>query len=205
MKTIQSTLVMLLFVLTAQSVLADSDGYFCSADGYLAYEWSFSQEPYYHRLYVLFLGGESGISTPIELRLPEFQLHGIKCNNDTVELLSWTDRYWVDVSDQRKLTIANVEPLAIPGVRPKEFDINLGNLRYPNSVTRGDLLKHPNAVISLTVHDFENRYELRILSFQTDTQCKRRVETYVVQLNKEGVVRKSIKLFEGIAPMECGE
>ena len=68
---------------------ADSDGYYCVGPGYIAYQFAFTTPPGPpHRLYVVRFGGGT-ISAPSEFRLAEFQVHGMRCRADGVDLVAW--------------------------------------------------------------------------------------------------------------------
>ena len=97
-------------VATAQTAIADSDGYYCAAPGMLAYEISMSEHPDAvptptkeglagHRLYLVFYG-DAGIEDMIWVDLPAFQTHGMRCSNEAVILLGW-DKVHIVALDPR--------------------------------------------------------------------------------------------------------
>ena len=80
------------------SVFADSDGYFCVGHGYVAYERRLPTTPVTHSLHVVRFG-PAGLMAAPPLALDDFQVHGMACRRDAVELLGWNTAYLVDISD----------------------------------------------------------------------------------------------------------
>ncbi len=120
--------------------LADSDGYFCTGRGYLAHQWNGLSVPTPgHVLTVTFVGGPEGLAPPLSLELPSFQVHGMKCNHDSVELRGYDAVHVVGLSRESGLTLRQEVPVewsvklagfegrnladyAVPGVVPIESD-----------------------------------------------------------------------------------
>ena len=141
--------VLLLFVL-ARGASADSDGYFCISDGYLAYElreWSAPEQR--HVLRIIFVGGSEGISDPGTVPLDDFQLHGMKCEPDRIVILSWDRKYTLGPSDQGRPQIRSVEPFQA-GRIPKD---------HPADSLTGS---RQSRSISITSSRKERTYQLQI-------------------------------------------
>lgn len=122
MKT-NALLLGLALLLVAGAASADSDGYFCSGAGYLAYElreWSAPERR--HVLKIVFVGGADGISDPRTVALDDFQLHGMKCDPDRVVLLGWDRSYTVALSDRNVLAITSVDARAAGDV-PNDYRV----------------------------------------------------------------------------------
>ncbi len=129
--------VLLTLLLAACPALADSDGYYCIGDGYLAYELRelASTQPT-HTLRIVAVGGPDGIAKPATLALEDFQVHGMKCRRDDVILLGSDKSYTVDVSDPGRPRLVAVTALAAGGpVPPGYFAESLSYVRR-SSVTR---------------------------------------------------------------------
>ena len=91
-----------LCVLTPRDALADSDGYYCTTDRYIAYEFSFSKRlSSAHVLTVVFFDDAEGRIEAIDVPLDVFQVHGMKCDDDAVELLSYAALYRIELSNRR--------------------------------------------------------------------------------------------------------
>ncbi len=87
----------LAFLSTARSVHADRDGYYCTGPSYIAFELSPRHPTPAHVLYVVSLRDSGGIAPPTTLELPRFQVHGMRCNASSVQLLSWDSLYTVNL------------------------------------------------------------------------------------------------------------
>lgn len=96
---------MLLLGPFTSAVVADSDGYYCATDRYLAYELRLNQSG--HTLYVVRFGLPEGITQPAEtVELEDFQVHGMACSREEIEVVSWDKRYTVDVTGTPRVTKA---------------------------------------------------------------------------------------------------
>ncbi len=166
-----STLLLGLCVLTPRGALADSDGYYCTTDRYIAYEFSFSKRlSSAHVLTVIFFDDTEGRIEAIEVPLAVFQVHGMKCDDDAVELLSSTELYRIDLSNRGNAATFKI----------REFDGNVydnpdlnrdeyrgdGNLGAWNSVTASAPLPEPDlTVIPLSPANETFRYFLHITAY----------------------------------------
>jgi hypothetical protein len=92
-----AVLVVIALSALAAPAQADDDGFFCIGPNYIAYELSFSVAPSEHALYVVSLTDSGGIGRPSKIGLPRFQVHGLRCNRTSVELLGWDSLYTVPV------------------------------------------------------------------------------------------------------------
>lgn len=99
---------------------ADSDGYFCIADGYLAYElreWSTPDQK--HALHILFVGRPEGSDAAV-VPLDDFQLHGMRCEPRGIVILGWDKRYTIAFSEKEPPKLMATEPLKAARI-PREF------------------------------------------------------------------------------------
>jgi len=114
--------------------LADSDGYYCAAGGYLAYEFSFSKySTGKHLLTIVFFDDAPGRIEPLDVALDPFQVHGMKCDEDSVEVLGFTALYRIDLSDRPNLAAARIRDLG-------------GNMNAGSSINVADYRKFDNLV-----------------------------------------------------------
>lgn len=88
-------------VLVAGIALADSDGFFCVGETYIAIQSGSFYSDGVHRLTIIPLSDEMGIGPETTIILPRFQLHAMRCDADELGILSFSDIYKVDVSDWR--------------------------------------------------------------------------------------------------------
>lgn len=98
-------------LLSASRALADSDGHFCTSDGYLAYElreWSVPEGK--HVLGIIRVGGPQGIAAPVTVALADFQVHGMKCSPHDIVISSWDSTYSIALSADAPPEIRAVTP-----------------------------------------------------------------------------------------------
>jgi hypothetical protein len=144
-------------LLSASSVLADSDGYFCTAEGYLAYElreWSVPDKK--HVLCIIRVGGHRGIEDPFTLVLGDFQLHGMKCNPQEILISSWDSTYVVALPANAPPVIKSVL-LHQPGQIPQDRAL-------AESITDS----RRSSVVGIPVNRPGNTYELQIVHVEED-------------------------------------
>ena len=91
---------------------ADSDGYYCLGPGFVAYEMSFSGASPGHWLHIVRVSASKGIVRLPPIALPGFQVHGMTCRENSVDLDGWTSRHSVtlDSNGQATVTSTAVEP-----------------------------------------------------------------------------------------------
>jgi hypothetical protein len=112
-------LAMLLFVWPAPAA-ADSDGYFCHAAGYVAWETRLGTATAEHILHVVRFDHTTGVRPTERTVLPDFQVHGMRCGAGHVELAGWTTVYRVELS-------AESRPIVTP--QALQFDATKWSLR----------------------------------------------------------------------------
>ena len=106
------------------SAAADSDGYFCVARGYLAYEVRSATTPSKHELHVVRFSTAGGIVAAQPVILDDFQVHGMRCQPATVELGGWETTYSVDVVGSGRPPTVRSTPR---GARQHPEPANVGN------------------------------------------------------------------------------
>jgi hypothetical protein len=126
---------------------ADSDFYYCAARGYLAYETRLGTKPPKHELHIVRFGNR-GIVAAAPIVLEEFQVHGMTCRADTVEIHGWERTYSINIRNVMRPSITsravafdptqsaaavNLGHLAKPGVIDLEAD---GSSRYQLVISR---------------------------------------------------------------------
>ncbi len=189
-----SVVIMAFAPLFAQPVLADSDGYFCTGKGYIAFETSFSWPENTHRLRVVRFGSDIGIVESEPLVLEDFQTHGMRCEEGRIELLGWEFKYIVDASDlARPMMKKKIKPSKPGEPLPGFASRNLGNSAKPG-------------VVRLSSNDARFQFELVIA--RTARTFDAGVEDYTVSalVQRGGLtILKSVVLFAGFRPRPTGE
>jgi hypothetical protein len=191
--------------LVANPSIADSDGYYCVGRNYLAYEFSFSQDPPGHHLYIVQVGGEPPISEPARLKIPDFQVAGLTCSDRHLDLLGGHQIYRIDISDPGRPMLTETRPLAEPGLRPDGFTVMTPNLGRLSAPVR-HRYKSPAERVPLVCDDRAATYELRITSKlpEDGTPCMLDVVSAVFQMQGDATV-SSRKVFESRVDGPCGE
>lgn len=83
----------------AQPVRGDSDGYFCTGRGYIAFETQLRSPADKHELHIIRFSTAEGITAMPAVELARFQVHGMRCHQSEVELVGWNETFTVDLSD----------------------------------------------------------------------------------------------------------
>lgn len=172
----------------AGSSTADSDGYYCAGEGYLAYQLRSALTPGVSGPQVLRVVRYSadGITLAGEIVLPDFQPHKLTCGNQEVRIGGWTGRpveYVVDTSDVPKLAIEVSNPSqALQGSVMR----NLGAWAQPGTVPLPSGEKGFSCRLVIT-----SRVE------NTGAGLLHHIRTVVEVLNSEGSVTNSMELYAG--------
>lgn len=107
-------------VLTTASatLVADSDGYYCAGPDYLAWETRGFHTDGVHRLHFLRLTAD-GPAPRSTVVLPDFQLHGMRCEADALTLYAFTAAHHVAL-DGHRMRLGDVNrPQAIADLRAR--------------------------------------------------------------------------------------
>ena len=186
---------------STRAARADSDGSYCTGPNYIAYELSWSLRDTTHFLYVLSLSDSGGIGARTTIRLPQFQVHGMRCEAGSVALLGWDSLYTVTVGGAHPTIVATAAPWAGQGPTRQPLAAygasNLGALSEAVRSWRSDTVRLP-------IRATRNQFVLAIDVTPHPTRCVFAVVTRLVQVDRARAVR-SVVLFDGEAPRECGE
>lgn len=189
-----SVVIMAFALLFAQPVLADSDGYFCTGKGYIAFETSFSWPENTHRLRVVRFGSDIGIVESEPLVLEDFQTHGMRCEEGRIELLGWEFKYIVDASNLARPKMKKKVKLSKPGGPAPGFTSgNLGNSAKPG-------------VVRLTSNDAQFQFELVIArtAGKVDHDWKNYTVSVLIRRSASKIY-ESVNLFTGFLWRTTGE
>jgi hypothetical protein len=103
MCTLRAVTLILSIAAASPALHADSDGYYCVGRDYLAYQLGLAAPPLAsHRLYVVRLAGEQAMSAPAVIDIPQFQVHGMLCDQTSIELESFDGIYKVHLDSGRR-------------------------------------------------------------------------------------------------------
>jgi hypothetical protein len=116
-----------LLCLPAGLTLAASDGYYCAGPGYLAYQFNGTAAPNGGQILSLYrLDPDKGLGGPRRFPLEPFQVHGMRCLDDRVDLLAWDRIYRLQLTDQQPPRIDQIEPQPEDSLFPDFTSDNLG-------------------------------------------------------------------------------
>ena len=90
-------LLLILCLATPAAARADSDGYYCTGRGYVA--WETRLETAEHQLHIVRFSRDGGLVRQAPIRLEEFQVHAMMCGAQSVELVGGGKVHIVDLSD----------------------------------------------------------------------------------------------------------
>ena len=105
--------------------LADSDYYYCTEPGYIAYETRLGQTPAGHRLHIVQFSSARGIVELAAIPIEDFQVHAMRCRASVVELEGWTTGYDVDFSNPGR-PMVTARPTTFAPTQPAS-QVNLGH------------------------------------------------------------------------------
>lgn len=113
--------------LMPRAVLADSDGYYCKTDQYIAYEFSFSKYSWSkHVLTVVFFDDSPGEIASMDVPLAAFQVHGMKCGADAVEVLAFDALYRIDLSSRKNQAAVKIRSFE-GNINDKDINLDIGD------------------------------------------------------------------------------
>lgn len=127
----------------ARTAAADSDGYFCTAPGILAWETRGFDDGAGHRLHVVRFSA-AGIRADEPIALEDFQVHGMRCAAGRVELYTLSEVITVTLADRgvsRRAATGPPPPTANLGhyARPGVIDVEgIGGASYQLVIARAD-------------------------------------------------------------------
>ncbi|HJU42404.1 MAG TPA: hypothetical protein VJ691_06295 [Vicinamibacterales bacterium] len=122
-------LVIALCLLSAGPAFADSDAYFCTWRGYLAFETRLGTGK--HELHVVRFGA-GGITAAPPIALDEFQVHGMICRAGQIEIQGWERTYTIDLAAAGKAVVTS-RAAAFNASQSKPPE-NLGHLGKPQVI-----------------------------------------------------------------------
>ena len=202
MKTTLMVVIILLSSLGAGVAYADSDGYYCTGPGYLAYQFGFAAPPAgTHRLFVVRFGGASSIEAPIAFDLPQFQVHGILCTERMVRLAAYDAIYTVHLDETNRPLRYDMILWMDKQHTPAEFVGHSLNLGAWNRVA--DTLKTERLSLRSVAGGGQYLLEMKG-TVVTSERCASTVTTRIVKTDRNGREVQELELFRGRGIRDCG-
>lgn len=183
---------------------ADSDGYYCTGRGYLAYQFGMAPKPVApHRVYVVSTRGPQGIPEPAVVELPQFQVHGMLCGDGWIDIASFTTVYRVTLDNNDRPVRYEVqgshEGQAIPQPFIRSQFQNLGALGGARAYSKP-------IRTSLAVKALGGEYALEIIATAIEPvkACEVSVTSRIVETDGSGREVGARIIFQGRGYRECG-
>lgn len=184
----------------AAPAYADSDGYYCVGGNYLAYQFGHaapSATP--HRLYLVWLGTPRVIGEPVAFALPNFQVHGMVCEEGRIRIAAFDRLYDITLDDRaRPRTFAETvfdKPRAIPWADAASHQRNLGGWSRPVGTLQIERVPLPAPAGTRAVLEIAPRLGAG--------RCVTLIETRVVLSDSAGEI-SALTLFQGHGRRDCG-
>jgi len=195
-------LVIILIVMLAFSVsnsFADSTGYYCVNTKYLAYELNSSEDSrFIQKLSVIYFGTDHK-NDPPWIEYPWGQVHGMKCLDDRLEMLSFGKRYVYSITPE-KITLIPEKELADPSFDTEDFPESK-NLSMFSPVSKWNSLRKFTQLLETEGTEFS--YEIQYERIETSDRCKVIIQTDLVKLDQEINIVKVIPIFKGEDYIGC--
>lgn len=182
------------FALARQS-RADSDGYFCTSKGYLAYDLrqGITSGVVGHVLRVVRFDSSRGIYLAGEVKLLDFEVYHLICNPDHIKISGWGTmftKYTIEI--ERSGDLRSVGPINYPG---REWSEAAKDGPAPTSLRYFGPHVTPLPLESL---DPDHKYQLlRNRSSKTVNEgLEERSKSELIQLDPRGRVLQRFTLYE---------
>jgi hypothetical protein len=183
---------------------ADSDGYYCTGRGYLAFQFGMAPMPIApHRVSVISLRGPQGIPEPAVLELPQFQVHGMLCGEGWIDIASFTMVYRITLDATNRPTRyeqrVSLKGQPIPQAFIQSQSQNLGPLGGARAYVKP-------IRIALGVRPLGGEYILEVIAKATEPvkPCEVSVTSRIVETDDAGQEGSTRIIFQGRGYRECG-
>lgn len=181
---------------------ADSDGYYCIGQGYLAYQFGMDTRSNPPRVSIIRTRMSGNIPKPAELRLPPFQVHAMRCGVGWVDVAAFTEVYRVilDVNDspvryeRRPLTGGSIGLSEFPPTPNLATLSRAAGTLKPERVVLGETNRGTNYILMTTAS-----------ILPPPQRCRTSIMTRIVETDRAGKELRARTIFQGQGTRECGE
>jgi hypothetical protein len=204
MKNVQLVVLLVVGLCVPGVASADSDGHYCAAKGYLAYQFGMAPKSVaLHRLSVISTRGPQGIPEPAVLELPQFQVHGMLCGEGWIDVASFTAVYRVTLDTNDRPVRYEVhrsldgQPIPQPFIQSQ--------LQKLGSFGGGRAYLKPIRT-SLAGKPLGGEYILEVTAKATDPAkpCEVSILSRIVETDRAGQEISQRIIFQGRGFRECG-
>jgi hypothetical protein len=179
---------------------ADSDGYYCVGDGYIAYQFGMDVPNNPPRLYVITLNGTRGIPKPATIAFPPFQVQGMRCGSRSIDVAAYDKMYVVSLDERRQPRRYSERPLA--SIEPIPFQ-TYGNLSMLMPA-RADMQRH-RIRLGAASDGGEYALEMSATLVRPSDPCEAAGTSRLVRTDRTGRAVSALTIFAGRVGRECGD
>jgi hypothetical protein len=181
---------------------ADSDGYYCTGRGYLAYQFGLAAPPVGpHRLNIIRFGGASGFEAAVVFNLPQFQVQGILCGEGSVRIAAYDAVYTVQLDEMNRPVSYESVPWMDRGHIPPEFVGHSQNLGAWNQAANTLTAER----LSLGPADDGGQYLLEVSGKAIESErCESIVTSRLIRTDRNGREVQQLEIFRGRGVRDCG-
>jgi len=173
--------------------------------GYLAYQFAIASPPVAaHQLYIVRIDSRVGISEPVILELPQFQVHGMLCREGWLEMAAFTGIYRVRLDGNNSPLAFDFTPFAKAGQIPQEFVAS--QLQNLGQMGGGRAYRSPIR-IRLTGNGTGREFFLSITAeaLEPISDCRLSVTSRILETDANGNEVTERIVFKGQGFRECGD
>ncbi len=177
-------------LLIARPALADSDGYYCTGPGFIAYQFGgAAPHPTPHQLHIVRVDADGNATALAPFTLPHFQVHGMRCHADAVEVAAYDVVHVVHLDRE----LAPIDfTLAL---RTEDWSSSTKTLRRFTVDRQRTIIARDRAGAVIVVETAASEVQ----------RCHGTVTSRIVRLDAAGrEVTAGPVLFKGREPRECG-
>jgi len=181
---------------------ADSDGYYCIGRGYFAYQFGMDTRSNPPRVSFVRTNLSGNIPKPMELKLPPFQVHAMRCGEGWVDVAAFTEVYRIILDTNAKPIRYETRPLSGGSKGLSEFPST------PNLATlsrAAGTLKPERVVLGETNRGTSHLLIITASILSPAQRCRTSVTTRIVEIDKAGKELRAREIFHGQGTRECGE
>ena len=200
MSTFRAVTLILSVAAASSALQADSDGYYCVGRDYLAYQIGLAAPPIAsHRLYVVQLAGEQAMSAPVVMDIPQFQVHGMLCDQTTVELESFDGVYKVHLDAARRPAGYEFTRWADPQHHPSLSPGGSPRIGGYGFFTKGLALERRLLLKDPSGHQFAIEIEPQLSNSRL---CETHITTRLIEVDPSNSVIRQQVLYTGTGYLE---
>ena len=199
MKHQRGFLLILLIAMLAASVPshADSDGYFCTAKGYLAYEQRAGITPgtVGHVIKIVRFDSRNGIRNAGSITIQDFQVHKLDCAEDRIEIAGFGSPIPGREAALTTCVIEIAEGPAAPLCTDETASLNWRTWPQPKNLGQWALQES----VPLESSDSDHRYHLQLKTSKqviSENVYKLHFKTELIQTDSEGKDSQRFLIYE---------